>query len=320
MSLRDSIIATLIFGFVTSPFVFRFLKWLKSGQNVSSHAPETHKVKQGTPNMGGLMILSTLLFGIAISWQQGAQLNFLMTRERNEFVVPVILLLGFGIIGFLDDYLVPKMKPGSRGISWVPKLVLQTLVAGAAAFLEFGGDKPGTVALLTFALLFFVNAFNFSDGLDGLAGGLAIILCVGLLLTNKTAYFPLLVIASILPFMAWNAPPAKVFMGDTGSLPVGALLGYLIVMPFLRVQALGGFSSELLVWAFLLSGVMIAELVPVPLQIFWVKVFKRRLFPFTPIHHAFEKAGVPETRVVAYFWTAQAVLVLLAVISVGSGW
>lgn len=315
MNVRDSLIATLIFGFVTSPFVFRLLQWLKSGQNVSSHAPETHKIKQGTPNMGGLMILSTMLFGIAVCWNNAA-----IDGLPNDFAVPVILLVGFGLIGYLDDYLIPKMYPGSRGISWVPKLLMQTVVAVAAALLEFRSENLGMAALLAFALLFYVNAFNFSDGLDGLAGGLAIIFCVGILLSNGLSYIPLILIISLLPFMAWNAPPAKVFMGDTGSLPIGAILGYMVFGRGLNYQLENGNSSQLIIWAFLLSGVMIAELVPVPLQIFWVKVFKRRLFPFTPIHHAFEKAGIPETRVVAYFWTAQAVLVLLAVITVRYWW
>lgn len=313
--MRDSLIATLIFGFVTSPFVFRLLQRLKSGQNVSSHAPETHKVKQGTPNMGGLMILSTMLFGIAVCWNNAA-----IEGLPNDFAVPVILLVGFGLIGYLDDYLIPKMYPGSRGISWVPKLLMQTVVAVAAALLEYRSENLGMAALLAFALLFYVNAFNFSDGLDGLAGGLAIILCVGLLLSNGLSYIPLILIISLLPFMAWNAPPAKVFMGDTGSLPIGAILGYSVFGRGFNSQLDSGNATQQIIWAFLLSGVMIAELVPVPLQIFWVKVFKRRLFPFTPIHHAFEKAGVPETRVVAYFWIAQSVLVLLAIITVRYWW
>lgn len=319
MNTRDSMVATLIFGFATSPLVYKLLLWLKSGQNVSSHAPESHQAKQGTPNMGGLMILSTLLFGIAITWKTGYPLFAVANRSWNGFTVPVILLLGFGLIGFLDDYVIPKMRPGSRGISWVPKLGLQTIVASGAALSYFGSTDLMAVGGLTFALLFFANAFNFSDGLDGLAGGLAIILCIGLLLTNPQSSFPLFILISILPFMAWNAPPAKVFMGDTGSLPLGALLGFLIATPVLTPK-MGFLQVDMKLWALLFSGVMLVELVPVPLQIFWVKVFKRRLFPFTPIHHAFEKAGVPETRVVAYFWIAQTALVILGIYSVGIVW
>lgn len=296
------VLASFLVCVVFSYPLLLLVKRLKSLQVISQHVPESHQQKVGTPNMGGLMVwvaLAVSLAGIGIvagqtpSWLGGM----------------ILLFFGMGAIGFVDDYIVPRMRAGSRGLSWRHKLLLQIGVAAGAAWLV-GFTAPSSLAVVTFVILFYCNAYNFSDGLDGLAGSLG--LTLGLSLTALTWGTSLSVLlaslcAGLVVFLFYNKPKAKVFMGDTGSLPIGALLG----MGFcLFISGAGEAATPAYLASVLMSLVMLAELVPVPMQIFWVKVFKKRLFPFTPIHHAFEKAGIPEGRVVLGFLAVQILCVI----------
>lgn len=292
------LISLLVSG-IAGPFILRGLVALKSRQTIHKDAPQTHQVKAGTPTMGGLIILAGAI----------PALVYASTTGIKEAVTALILLLGFGLIGFIDDYVVPKMLKGKRGLGWIPKLVMQIGLAVAASW-----NLPiWAMAVSVFFILFFTNAYNFSDGLDGLAGSLAVWLSIGFgLHSYPSIAFALL--GGLIVFLCFNAPPAKVFMGDVGALAIGAVFGYLF---FLNTYSAAtpdftAYVSSKQFWVFaLMSVVMIAELVPVPLQIFWVKVFKKKLFPFTPIHHAFENAGWPETRVTFMFVMIQAAAVLL---------
>lgn len=271
--------------------LYRMLLALRSRQTVSEYAPESHQAKQGTPTMGGLIVLVGFLAGVLA----GAPDTSL-----------IALVLGFAAIGFLDDFVVPRCKPGARGLGWKPKLVLQLLTAGAVLWWSQRDAGLAAIAIGCFVILFSSNAYNFADGLDGLAGTIGVLLCIGLvalaLLSGlpTIAVAPAAIIAGFVPFLALNAPPARVFMGDIGSLPIGAALGYVA----LELSGEPTMFPPLAV----LSGILLLELVPVPLQIFWVKVFKKRLFSYTPIHHAFEKRGWPESRVVWLFGLIQFVL------------
>ncbi|QYK53500.1 MAG: hypothetical protein KF824_01095 [Fimbriimonadaceae bacterium] len=314
-------LASLVGAGIAAPFVFKMLIKLKSAQNVSAHL-EGHQHKQGTPTMGGIIILIGLLCGMACTW-------------RPEYLGLLVLILGFAAVGFADDYLVPKLKPGSRGLSWMPKLGLEIGAAVGAAFLT-GWTDPLQMGLFVFLVLFLSNAYNFSDGLDTLAGGLALILCVGFVLWNVSQPGPdgefnliyrvvdgnselQVLIASALgvaclPFLFYNAPPARVFMGDVGALPIGAVFAFLVASILESPMQSGmGFPMHIAGPMMLMLGIMFAEIIPVPLQIFWVKVFKKRAFNFkTPIHHAFEDLGWPHTRIVWLFHLVQAILVVLA--------
>ena len=159
-----AMLASLIGGSIAAPFVFKLLVKLKSAQNVSAHL-EGHQHKQGTPTMGGIIVLVGLLCGMAATW-------------RAEYLGVLVLVLGFAFVGFADDYLVPKLKPGSRGLSWMPKLGMEIGAAVGTAFLT-GWTDPVQMALFVFLVLFLSNAYNFSDGLDTLSGGLGVILCIG---------------------------------------------------------------------------------------------------------------------------------------------
>lgn len=314
-------LASLVGAGIAAPLVFKMLVKLKSAQNVSAHL-EGHQHKQGTPTMGGIIILIGLLCGMACTW-------------RAEYLGLLVLILGFAAVGFADDYLVPKLKPGSRGLSWMPKLGLEIGAAVGAAFLT-GWTDPLQMGLFVFLVLFLSNAYNFSDGLDTLAGGLAVILCLGFVLWNVRQSGPdgehilymrifdgksemqVLIAAALgmacLPFLFYNAPPARVFMGDVGALPIGAVFAFLVASILDSPMQSGmGFPMHIAGPMMLMLGIMLAEIIPVPLQIFWVKVFKKRAFNFkTPIHHAFEDLGWPHTRIVWMFHLVQAVLVVLA--------
>ncbi len=310
-------VQAMVVAGLAAPMVYRILLALKSRQTVSPHIGE-HAHKQGTPTMGGLIILVGALVGVFLMRGSGAV----------GMLPPLFLLVGFGLVGFLDDFVVPRLWPGKRGLGWLPKLALEIVATVSAGYVMELRD-PVHLAVYAFIVLFYSNAYNFADGLDGLAGGIAVILGLGLIAvrwqeTPWDAYFPMIgIVAGALPFLVLNAPPAKVFMGDVGALPIGAVLGHTALLPFLGA---GGFTQNLgNQWLVLGIGVMsllmALELLPVPIQIGWVKVFKRRAFNFkTPIHHAFQEKGWPETRIVYLFHIVQAGLVVLGVaIAVGTG-
>lgn len=280
----------------------RVLIALKSRQTVSEFAPAGHQAKQGTPTMGGIMVVLAIVVGM-LAWQ------------KSNIALPIVLL--FGLIGFGDDYVLPKLMPGKRGLGWKQKLILEIVgVALPVALMLEGGLAIKVWAV--FLVLFFANAYNFSDGQDGLAAGLGLILFGSfwvLGVGGGVALASAIAVGALIPFAVVNWPPAKVFMGDVGSLPLGALVG----LGFFEISthALSGLSlASWLQWdiaGVVLSLVMMAELLPVPMQIFWVKVFKKKLFPYTPIHHAFERAGWKETRVTAMFIFIQLGLALAAI-------
>ncbi len=297
----------LLVAAVASPFILRLLIALKSQQTIHKDAPATHQVKAGTPTMGGIIILIGAIAGLAVS----------MFHGDKQALPAMLLLIGFGIIGFVDDFVVPRMMAGKRGLGWMPKLAMQAVFGLGALYLSQPGLPGWALGTGLFFILFFTNAYNFSDGLDGLAGMLGLFLAIGFYLIQPGAA-PLALIAGTIVFLYYNAPPARVFMGDVGALAIGAVFGLLFFERTYSAELTPTFTAYLSRDAFwygaILSLVMIVELVPGPIQIFSVKVFKRKVFPYTPIHHAWEKAGWPETRVMFMFVMAQAVCTMLAVL------
>lgn len=292
-----SFFAALAVSGIASPLIVAQLRAMKQKQVISQHLGESHQAKAGTPNMGGLIVLLAVVVACLVDLQ----------NPGMEAEAGLVLALGFGLVGFLDDFVVPRMKKGSRGINWMPKLALQVGV-GVFGPLIAGYRDPISLGILLFFILFYCNAYNFSDGLDALAGSLGLLLAATLAVASvwagQSPLIPLALCAGLAVFLYWNKPKAKVFMGDTGSLPIGALLAFSGFMvshpPTAELSLVSLFNPAFGAFA-VLSLVMIAELVPVPLQILWVKVFKKRLFPMTPIHHAFEKAGWPERWIVVLF-------------------
>ncbi|MCW5940790.1 MAG: hypothetical protein KIS66_01070 [Fimbriimonadaceae bacterium] len=283
--------------------VLSLIRLLKARQTINRFAPEAHQAKQGTPTMGGFVVLAGLAGLAAI-------------RPETAPVVGWVLL--FGLIGFVDDFVVPRLMPGKRGLGWLPKLAMQVGAAAAAPGLIGLSFSALSVAVSVVAVLFFVNAYNFADGLDGLAGSLGLVHFSALAALAAVLGVPLpaavlgATVGGLTVFLFLNAPPAKVFMGDTGSLALGALMGLATLAFFVGPAGqmrVGPSLGPLVV----LSLMMVAELVPVPIQVGWYKLTKKRLFPMTPIHHGFETVGWPESRVVWCFALAQFVFAIVAI-------
>ena len=305
---------SLILSSIASWPIYKLLLAAKSRQIVSPHVAE-HQKKQGTPTMGGLIVV----FGVL------ATSLFVAPWDTPWTKAVFSIFLAFALIGFADDYVVPKLIAGKRGLGWVPKLGLEVIASVGPLWIFLGNQFSGLgLAIIAFIILFAANAYNFADGMDGLAGTLGIILALTTIPLSLHIYalsgpayyvFVLALVGALIPFLFMNANPAKLFMGDVGSLPIGALIGVLYGIPALRIVSDGtdfAMSANLALPFVIVFGILLLELVPVPLQIFWVKVFKKRLFLMTPIHHAFEKQGWPETRVVAMFVLGQLVFSLAA--------
>ena len=301
---NETILAVII-AFVVSavlcPIVIPFLHRLKFGQQVRDDGPQTHLKKQGTPTMGGVMFLAAFT---AVS---------LLFRKEGAEVVPVLFLtLGFGLIGFLDDYLKVVLHR-SDGLYPKQKMALQAVIT--AVFLwylaRFSGISlrmripflPGkeldagifTIPFLAFVILGTVNGVNFTDGLDGLAASVTIINAVffsvaSIGLGNGVSPSPLAVIGSLLGFLVFNVFPARVFMGDTGSLALGGFVSGMAC--FLRLP----------LFLPLVGFIYMMEILSVILQVSFFKLTKgKRIFKMTPIHHHFEMSGFSEYKIVITF-------------------
>lgn len=307
--------------------IYKLLLLTKSRQTIDPYAPETHQKKQGTPTMGGLFFLVALIAFVIVRPREASTAVALPFESQRASIM--WLFFGFAAIGFVDDFVVPKLFK-KRGLGWMPKLVMQIGLATIASYTYNASilTKPSYlgIGLGVFLILFWSNAFNFADGLDGLAGSLILGLAVGFvaLASNRPDLlafnqYTFALVAATIVFLFYNAPPAKVFMGDVGSLPVGAVFGFaswVILTPdptFFRPGS-NEYPFHLLLPMALLSFVMIAELVPVPMQVAYFKLTKgKRIFPSTPIHHAFEKKGWPESRVVWTFALFQLLLSIAAI-------
>ena len=316
-ALMIGFIITVIFGLIMIPL----LKKIKCGQNIYVYV-DAHRAKAGTPTMGGLIfVIPTLITVVA-----------LILTNKMEFSVNLLIILfvflAYCGIGFLDDFISLKRNT-NKGLTQFQKLVLQFIVALIFYILyrEFGsGDSVLRITLFNFEwdlnwfygvfILFLLvgasNAVNLTDGLDGLAGGLSAIGFVAFGLMSWGSYwisgyqdigiFCFILVGSIMGFLVYNTHPAKVFMGDTGSLTLGATLATIAILT----------SHEMSLAV--IGGVFVIETLTVIVQIFSVVVFKRKVFLMTPIHHHFERLGWSETDIVKLFWIAGFILSLLALI------
>jgi len=309
---------SLAISLMLGPGLIRRLRSGQFGQPVSQYAPETHKAKKGTPTMGGLLIVSALMIA-----------SLLMADLTNAYVLATLgVTFGYAVIGFMDDY--QKVTQGrNAGISAREKLLWQFLIAaGAMALLCMRSEFDTHLAIpflktvrpdlgwfyVPFGAIVVVgasNAVNLTDGLDGLAIGpvmttsatLGILAyCAGnariaeyLLITPVPGAGELAILCAAtamagLGFLWFNAHPAQMFMGDVGSLPLGAVLGMVAVAS----------KNELLL--LLAGGVFVVEALSVIIQLGSIKLRGKRVFLMAPIHHHFEKAGWPETQVVVRCW------------------
>ncbi len=313
---------TFLFAVLLGPPVIGWLRVLKFGQNINEYAPAGHQQKQGTPTMGGVLLVVSLLLSVAVGLLAVPSLR----PVAPSTVAVLLVFVGHAALGFTDDLL--KARRGkSLGLLARQKLAGQVLigllfvgwlaltaepgVTTHVGLARFGYFNLGTVyyPLALVLMIGLSNAANLTDGLDGLAGGLSLFTLLGLSLTSSLLFpqLPLVGFAlagACLGFLWFNAHPARVFMGDTGSLALGS--------SFAAIALIG--KQEILVLLFAL--VFLIETLSVMIQ---VSVFKatggkpngRRVFKMTPIHHHFELSGWAETQVVARFWIV-GVLALIA--------
>lgn len=320
-----AVATALLLGLIIGP---RFIGWLRvrqgKGQPIRSDGPQSHLAKRGTPTMGGLMILTSLMISL-----------FLWMNLANPLVwACMFVTFGFGAIGFLDDY--DKVRKASTaGVSGRVRLLGEFVIAGIASWVIIG--QTGTqlyvpffawihpdlgwfyIPFAAFTIVAFGNAVNLTDGLDGLATMPVVIASMAFMLIayiagNKVfatylgiphvpgagdlAIFCGAIVGAGLAFLWFNAPPAAVFMGDTGSLALGGALGAIAV------------SSQHELVLGIIGGLFVVEALSVIIQVFFFKRTGKRVFKMAPIHHHFEQLGWSEPTVVIRFWIIAFVLAL----------
>ena len=298
------------------PVIIPFLKRLKAGQTVRDEGPKSHLKKNGTPTMGGILILSAMI------------VTSLFYMEDYPEIKPILLMtLGFGLIGFLDDYIKVILKR-SMGLTPIQKMAGQLVVTGLFAYyllkctdislaakIPFMPGKELDLGWLNIPLLFFivigtVNGANFTDGLDGLAASVTVLAASFLsaaAIGTGTRIEPVTcaVAGALLGFLLFNVYPASVFMGDTGSLALGGFV------------AAAAYMMPLQRFIPIIGVIYLIEVVSVILQVLFFKLTGgRRLFRMAPLHHHFELGGWSETRIVAFFSVVTAILCLVALIAI----
>ena len=317
--LTKSIFAVML-GFLTSVilgfFLIPMLKKMNVGQRISIFVGESHKKKEGTPTMGGLIfILPTFIITLLLIIT--GKINF-----TSNLAIILIVFVGYALIGFIDDYLSIKKK-GNEGLTTFEKLVMQLLIALAFFYLYMrnGGQTALIVStlginiemgwfygvFLLFILVGASNAINITDGLDGLAGGLSAIAFVAFSLISlmvgfeEIGIFSFVLVGSIVAFLFYNTYPAKVFMGDTGSLALGGVMAAIAILTHREITLL------------IVAGVFVVETLSVIIQVIWLLLFKKKLFLMTPLHHHFEKLGWSEQDIVKVFWVFGFILAMAGI-------
>ena len=314
MAIMLGFVCTVFFGY----FVLKWLKKQKLGQNVSKTLGKRHEQKQGTPTMGGIMfIIPTLLIMFVLF------LTDKIDMTANLFVV-LFVFVAYAILGYIDDYLIVK-KHNNKGFPIIVKLFIQLIISLVFFYIFLSSGNEPTVSALGFeinlgwlygAFLLFVlvgssNAVNITDGLDGLAAGLSAIafFAFGIITWGSSwtagnediAIFCFILVGALVAFLVYNSHPAKVFMGDTGSLALGAALG--------SVAIISNHEFTLIV----VAGVFIIETLSVIIQLIAIKKFHTKVFLMAPLHHHFEKLGWQETDIVRLFWSVGLMLSMAAI-------
>ncbi len=325
MSTSTSIIAAIIISFAVSiilcPIFIPLLKKMKFGQHIREEGPQSHQSKSGTPTMGGVIILA----GVIVT-----SLVFIIFEKDYQIVPILFLTVGFGIIGFLDDF-IKVLKKRNLGLTEKQKMIGQIVVTAVFCVYLMQYSENGTNVIIPFtrgaewempswlfvifvfiAVIGTVNGANFTDGLDGLATSVTIVIAVFFTAVSAgTGMEPIsaALVGALMGFFLYNVYPARVFMGDTGSLALGgyvAGIAFMLKMPFF-----------ILIVAF----IYLIEVISVMLQVSWFKYTKkkygegRRIFRMAPLHHHFQEGGASETQVVAAFAVITAILCMIGYIA-----
>lgn len=315
----------LMLGFVLSliagVFLIPILRRLKIGQSVSHLINERHLKKDGTPTIGGLIFIIPTIIIMVLLYLRGS-IDF-----NPNLIIVVIVFLAYGLLGFIDDFLKVKYH-NNKGLPLLVKLALQVVIAVVfyIIFKNNGGEPIISISSLNinidlgwafgiFILLVLVgttNAVNITDGLDGLAGGLSVMafLAYGVIAWGTTwvegyqelAIFSFVLTGAIIGFLVFNTHPAKVFMGDTGSLALGAALAAVAILTRHEISLV------------IIGGVFVVETLSSLVQIIAIRRFNKKIFRKAPLHHHFEELGWAETDIVKTFWIAGFLLAMLGII------
>lgn len=318
--LEQGLLYTLILSFIitvaVSPIFIPFLRRLKFGQSIRDEGPKSHQKKSGTPTMGGIMIMFSLIISALV-------IAGFFHSVDVEILLLIFVTFGFGLLGFLDDF-IKVVKKRNLGLTSKQKFLGQVAIAAIVyAVLLFQTDLsteiivPGTgfsldigwlyLPLIIVMLVGASNAVNLTDGLDGLVAGTSAIAfgAFAIIAYSLSLYtvsiFSVAVVGAVLGFLVFNAHPAKVFMGDTGSLALGGALAMIAILTKMELSLI------------VIGGVFVIETLSVIIQVIAFKTTGKRVFKMSPLHHHYELSGWSEWRVVVTFWL---VGFLLAVIGV----
>ena len=316
----------LMLGFVLSlisaAILIPMLRRLHIGQSVSRLINERHLKKEGTPTIGGLIfIIPTLIIMLILYLRGSIELN-------ANLIILLFVFVSYGLLGFVDDFLKVKYH-NNKGLPTLGKLALQTVIAIIfyIIFMKNGGDTTVIISSLNnltlplgwgFGIFIFLvlvgttNAVNITDGLDGLAGGLSAMafLAFGVIAWGskwisgyqEIAIFAFVVVGALLGFLVFNTHPAKVFMGDTGSLALGASLATIAILTRHELSLV------------LIGGVFVVETLSSLIQIIAIRKFHTRVFKRAPLHHHFEELGWDENDIVKLFWVVGFLLSMIGII------
>ena len=310
------VLISFVLSVIMGPVVIPFLRKLKMGQTEREEGVKSHLKKAGTPTMGGVMILGSVIVT-----------SLFYVKDYPKIIPVLFLTVGFGLIGFLDDYLKVVMKR-SDGLFPMQKMALQIVVTAVFAFyvvkvakvpltmlIPFSDGKYWDIGIFAIPVLFVavlgtVNGTNFTDGLDGLASSVTVLVATFFTVVavgTKSGIEPITcaVVGALMGFLLFNVYPASVFLGDTGSLALGGFVAgtaYMMQMPLFII---------------IVGMIYLVEVVSVIIQVtYFKKTGGKRFFKMAPIHHHFELCGWSETRVVAVFSIITAILCLIALMGV----
>ncbi|MBB6449387.1 phospho-N-acetylmuramoyl-pentapeptide-transferase [Geomicrobium halophilum] len=316
-SILIAIVASFVLCVLLSPLFIPMLHRLKFGQSIREEGPASHQQKSGTPTMGGIVVLLSIVLTVI------GVIPFFTNLEMNVHVwLLLFVTVAFGIVGYLDDFIKVVLKR-NLGLNSKQKLLAQLVVAAVFYFViqqyEFSTavDIPGIgwsidigvlyLVLVAFMLVGASNAVNLTDGLDGLLAGTSAIAFGAYAVLAFYAGFPEVavfcaaVVGAVLGFLVFNAHPAKVFMGDTGSLALGGAIAAVAII------------TEMEILLVIIGGVFVIETLSVIIQVIAYKLTRKRVFKMSPLHHHYELSGWSEWKVVVVFWLCGIVFAVIGV-------
>lgn len=310
-----TIVISFFISLVLGPILIPILKRLRIGQSIREEGPKSHIKKTGTPTMGGIIFLIALIIAVFTSGQV----------DKNTYVL-LFATLGFGLIGFIDDYIIIAKKR-NLGLKPYQKLIGQFIFALLLAIYQYSISQVGTkliipfvagkyldlgifyIPFIVFVIIGTVNSVNLTDGLDGLASGVTLIVLSFFAVVSfsmgeaSISIFSIALAGACLGFLMHNAYPAKIFMGDTGSLALGGAISALAVL----------LNLPLLIP--IVGGIYLIEAMSVILQVGSFKLTGKRIFLMSPLHHHYEQKGWKETKIVVIFWMFTVLLCIVGIYS-----